>query len=235
MKKSLSGIVAALVLSFTAQANAAIVISEVAAWGSGNSPYAADWFELTNTGTSAVNITGWTMDDDSNNPNSALLSGISSINANESVIFIELAGGGNATTLKNSFLSTWFGSSVPSGLKIGTYTQGVAGGVGLSASGDTVNIYSGTSGTLQAKVILGASDSSSPYQTFDNAAGLNGVTISQLSAVGTNGAFVAANDTTEIGSPGRISAVAAIPEPETYAMFLAGLSILGAISRKRKA
>jgi hypothetical protein len=43
-----------------------VVISEVTSWSSGNAPYAADWFEVTNTGTSPVNIIGWKMDDNSN-------------------------------------------------------------------------------------------------------------------------------------------------------------------------
>ncbi len=41
------------------QAASTIVISEVAPWSSGNTPVAADWFELTNTGSSAINISGW--------------------------------------------------------------------------------------------------------------------------------------------------------------------------------
>ena len=43
-----------------------VVVSEVAPWGSSNTPYAADWFELTNTGSTGVDLTGWTMDDNSN-------------------------------------------------------------------------------------------------------------------------------------------------------------------------
>jgi hypothetical protein len=35
--------------------------------GSGNGSYRADWFEVTNTGTSPVD-TGWTMDDDRTRP-----------------------------------------------------------------------------------------------------------------------------------------------------------------------
>ena len=42
------------------------LISEVAPWGSGNTPYAADWFEVTNTGATPVDLTGWKMDDSSN-------------------------------------------------------------------------------------------------------------------------------------------------------------------------
>jgi hypothetical protein len=32
-----------------------------------------------------------------------------------------------------------------------------------------------------------------------------------------------------------LTAVAAVPEPETYAMLLAGLGVIGAIARRRKA
>jgi hypothetical protein len=227
MKKYSLAVIAAI-LAAGVPAHAQVRITEVVPWSS-SSAVGADWFELTNTGAVALNITGWTMDDDSNNPNSALLSGVTTIAPGESVIFLELAGGGNATTLTNLFISTWFGGSAPAGLHIGTYTQGVAGGVGLGAGGDTVNIFNGTAGTLQAKVTFGASDSVNPLQTFDNAAGLNNTAISQFSVVGVNGAFVAANDINQIGSPG------AIPEPQTFAMMLAGFALLGALIRKRRA
>jgi len=210
---------AALMVAGAAQAQ--VRITEVSAWGSGNAPYATDWFELTNTGSSALSIGGWKMDDSSASFSTAVaLTGISSIGAGESVIFTETA----ATA---SFLSTWFGSNAPAGLQIGNYT---GGGVGLSTSGDGVNIYN-AAGVLQASVSFGNSPGSAPYATFDNAAGITG-TISQLSAVGVNGAFAAANDASEIGSPGRIAA--AVPEPESYALLLAGLSVVGFLARKRK-
>lgn len=197
-------------------------ITEVAPWGSGSSPYAADWFELTNTGSAAVSISGWKMDDSTNAFGSSVaLNGITSIAAGESVIFLETA---SPTTVGASFLSTWFGTS--GGPRIGSYT---GTGVGLGTGGDAVNIFDG-SGTLQASVAFGASDAISPFQSFNNAAGLNNATISLLSEVGTNGAFVALNDIAEIGSPGLI---AAVPGPESYAFMLAGLALAGAIARKR--
>jgi len=222
MQKPLSLIVLAILSLITVQANAAVLITEVAPWGSGNAPYATDWFELTNTGSSVVNISGWKMDDNSNSFGSATsLTGITSIGAGESVIFTESA----ATA---SFLSTWFGTKIPAGLQIGNYT---GAGVGLSATADAVNIYN-ASGVLQANVTFAASDATAPYQTFDNAAGLNNAAISTLSVVGVNGAFVASNDVSEIGSPGRIAA--AVPEADSYAMLLVGLGLMGFISRRRK-
>lgn len=221
MKKTLPCILLALTATISAQANAAVAITEVAAWGSGNAPYEADWFELTNTGTTAIDITGWKVDDSSNAFGSALaLNGITSISAGQSVIFIESAGGSAIP----SFISTWFGSN-PAPL-VGYYT---GSGIGLSTSGDAVNIFN-ASGVRQANVTFGASDATSPYQTFDNAAGING-TITALSVIGQNGAFAAVNDATEIGSPGSI---AAVPEPETYAMLVAGLGLMGLSARRKQ-
>jgi uncharacterized protein YjiK len=181
-------------------APATLTISEVAPWSSGNSPVAADWFEVTNNGSSAVNITGWKMDDNSNAFASAVtLNGITSIAPGESVIFLETAT--PATTIP-LFLSTWFGANPPTGLQVGSYT---GSGVGLSTAGDAVNIFN-SSGTLQANVIFGAAPAG-PFPTFNNAAGLNNTTITQLSSTGVNGAFAAVNDANEIGSPGTIGKV----------------------------
>ena len=174
-----------------------IYISEVAPWSSGNSPIAADWFEVTNGGSVAIDITGWKFDDNSDSFGSAVaLNGITSIGAGESVIFLESA---TPTTTIASFLSTWFGANPPPNLQIGSYT---GSGVGLSTAGDNVNLFN-AAGTLQAKVLFGASPTG-PYATFNNAAGLNNVTLTALSAAGVNGAATAVNDAPEIGSPGSV-------------------------------
>lgn len=174
-----------------------LIISEVAPWSSGNSPVGGDWFEVTNTGTTAVDITGWKMDDGSSSFTAAVaLNGITSIAPGESVIFIETADLPGTAAV---FVSTWFGGTAPAGLQIGSYS---GSGVGLSTGGDGVSLYSST-GVLQANVTFAASPAG-PFATFNNAAGLNGVAISQLSTPGINGAFNAVNDSAEIGSPGTV-------------------------------
>ncbi|HVW29277.1 MAG TPA: lamin tail domain-containing protein [Polyangiaceae bacterium] len=178
-----------------------LAITEAAPWSSGNSPLAADWFEVTNFGTSSVSLVGWKMDDNSNSfAVSVPLNGVTSINPGESVIFIETADSSGLAAAAQSFINLWFGGAAPAGLRIGSYS---GSGVGLSTGGDAVNLFD-NGGNLQAAISFGASPSGTPLPTFDNSAGLNNAVISNLSVVGQNGAFVAASDSNEIGSPGTV-------------------------------
>lgn len=223
VRKSLVAAAAVVLLAGGSLAQAAVSVTEVAPWSSKESPVGADWFELTNTGTSALDITGWKVDDSSASfASGAVLTGLSHIAAGQSVIFVE----GDAAVAQ-AFKLNWFGNSVPASFAVGYYS---GKGLGLSTDGDAINIYN-ASGVLQANVLFGSSGSAAPYQTFDNAAGLNNTTISQLSVMGVNGAFATAGSVGEIGSPGSI---AAVPEPETYAMLLAGLGLVGAVARRRR-
>ena len=63
----------------------------------------------------------------------------------------------------------------------------------------------------------------------DNSAGLSGVTLTVLSAIGVNGAFLTASGS-EIGSPASV-----VPEPGTWAMLLAGAGIVAGAVRRRRA
>jgi uncharacterized protein YjiK len=181
-------------------AGTAVAVTEVSPWSSGNSPYAADWWELTNTGASSVDLSGWKMNDDTDNFGSAVaLNGVSGLAPGESAIFIE----GDVTSAE-AFEESWFGGSVPAGFKIGTYS---GSGVGLSSGGDAVTVFD-SAGDRVTGVAFGSSTSG---QTFDNTAALGSSvgalpTISTLSEAGVNGAFTANG---EVGSPG----IAPVPTP----------------------
>ena len=228
-----ASLAAALLATAAASAHAEIIISEVSPYSSGNAPYGADWFELTNTATAPVAVSGWKVDDNSNSFASAvLLNAIAEIGAGELVIFID----GSAATAA-AFKTFWFGAHVPGGLQVGTYS---GAGIGLSTGGDALNIFA-SDGTRLAGASFGPSTTG---RTFDNAAGRTSLTlplpeITTLSSLGTNGAFqsVAALasgvpvGTLDIGSPGTI---AAVPEASTYAMLMIGLAGLSMLRRVRR-
>lgn len=212
---------AALSTAALLPAQAAILITEVSPSSSGNTTYMADWFELTNTGSTAVDITGWRVDDSSNSLAASLaLRGVTSLAPGRSVVFIEgTTAGTTDATLTASFTSAWFNTNVPATFVIGTYG---GAGIGLGTGGDAVNIYD-AGGVAVANIVFGASTAG---VTFDNGAGLNNTTISTLSQAGVRGAFTSAVGN-EVGSPG------AVPEPGTGALLGVG-ALVGAYGIRRR-
>ncbi|HVV89504.1 MAG TPA: lamin tail domain-containing protein, partial [Solirubrobacterales bacterium] len=195
-------------LTVTAAAPASIgdrlAVTEVAPWSSGNSPFAADWFELTNTGTGTIDLSGYKMDDDHDSLTAAVpLEGVPSLEPGKSAVFVN-----GAATAATEFADDWFPDGVPDGVQIGNLPDGP----GLGTGGDQVNIYD-AHGDHVAGIEVGASPADSPFATFDNSAGLGSGSgpdplVDTLSVVGTDGAF-AVNGGTEIGSPGTAS----VPTP----------------------
>jgi hypothetical protein len=222
VKKQIAAFSAVSFVAAAVPAHAAIIISEVSPWSSGDSSYAADWFELTNTGTTAVDITGWKVDDNSNASASALLlRGVTSIGAGQSAIFLESTASASSsdTTIDNAFKLAWFGSNIPAGFLIGNYG---GSGIGFSTGGDAVNIFN-ASNTLITRIDFGASTTG---RTFDNSAGLNNATISTLSSVGVHGAFTSANGA-EIGSPG------VVPLPGALPLLMSAVGLIGGMRLRR--
>ena len=207
---------AALLAGISSTHAQSLLITEVYPSGSGNLTYGVDWFELTNFGSSAVDITGWKMDDGS----AAFLSSvpfgteITTIGAGKSVIFLETSSANFAARV-SSFNTVWFGTTTSS-LLFGSYNGSQ---VGLGTGGDAVNIFD-SSGNVLANVTFGATTAGA---TLDNYTGANGA-LSTYSAVGTNGAFTSANGL-EIGSPG------VVPEPSSAALLGFGTLALLALRR----
>lgn len=265
-RSSIKRLLAAIATAFAAQAaHASIAITQVDPYGSSSkSGYSADWFVLTNTGTSAVDISGWTMLDNhaasnttdpyagtvaiSNTTKAAaaltLASG-STIAAGQSVIFLEsqyAATSANAAAQFTSFLSSWYGGSAPtSGLVFGTYNDGASAAFGLSQTADMVNVFNGGSAgsTLEASVAFGADNANASGQTptFLNLGDQTNVTLTAQAVAGTGGAIVSFSGK-EVGIPGLAAPVATVtapvPEPEPIALMGLGLGIVGFAVRRRK-
>jgi hypothetical protein len=225
---------AAFCLTAATPAFAQLRITEAMSQSGTTPTFTADWFEVTNFGSSAVDLTGWKMDDGSFNPAVAVaLNGVSSIGAGESVVFVETSA---PLTVIPDFRSFWGGSAATA--TIGSYT---GSGVGFSSGGDGIVLFnSGSAEATPSVFFLNATLGSSFYYQYasngDPTTSPNADAV--VSTVGTiNGqvTYLSANTVTQnIGSPG--TAINAVPEPSTYVMALAGLACGGySLFRRRRA
>lgn len=195
------------VASFASASIADIVITEASSTASSGS-VGSDWFELTNRGLTAVDITGWRVDDNSNAfGSSLLLNGVASIGPGESVVFMETALGANIPAFRT------FWGQIDS-LQIGYYS---GSGIGLGSGGDALNIYDST-GVLINNVTFGAAAQGISFG-YDPTSSVFGAP----SVVGINGARTSASGT-DVGSPGSI------PAPAAAGLF----AIAGLASRRRR-
>ena len=185
----------------------------------------ADWWEVTNYGSSAVDITGWKVDDSSfTSGSSVALNGITSISAGESVAFLETTtlDSGTVATLISSFRTFWGGSAASA--QIGYYA---GSGISFSSNGDGIVMFSGTTETTPRVSFLAATTGASFYYGYDAAGDptTSPNTNAIVSTVGTldgQSTFASATISTaqNIGSPG--TAVAAVPEPSAIALLAIG-------------
>jgi len=220
MKRYPLMMLAGALLAVIGHAHAQLVITEVMSNEKSGATYAADWFELTNVGSSAIDLTGYTMDDNSDSyADSVALTGVSSIAAGQSVVFIETTSNANAVS---DFESSW---NLSNSVVVGSYS---GSGVSLGSSGDQVNIFN----AAQTQIASATFGNSTAGDTFvaDNTSTTS--TLTTLSTVGVGGAYKTSSN--EIGSPGY-SPLAPVetPEPSTWAMLLVGALGLGALLRRR--
>ncbi len=198
---------------------------------SGTTPtFTADWFEVTNYGSSAVDLTGWKMDDGSFNPAVAVaLNGVSSIGAGKTAVFVETS---SPLTVIPDFRNFWGGSAATA--TIGSYT---GGGVSFSSGGDGIVLFNSGSAEATPRVTFGAATLGSTFY-YQYAANGDPTTspnpnaiVSTVGTVDGQVTYLSANTVTQnIGSPGTATAV---PEPSTVALGAIGLAILAARAVRR--
>lgn len=200
---------------------------------SGTTPtFTADWFEVTNFGSSAVDLTGWKMDDSSFAiGTSVALNGVSSIGAGESAVFVET----NAPlTVIPDFRSFWGGSAATA--TIGSYT---GSGVGFSSGGDGIVLFNSGSAEATPRVSFGGATLGSSFYYQYSSVGdptTSPNTSALVSTVGTlNGqvTYLSATSATQnIGSPG--TAINAVPEPSSMAFAGIGVGLAAWFASRRR-
>ena len=175
-----------------------------------------EFIEFTNIGASTVDFSNWSYDDDSRLAGVFSLAGLGTVAAGESVIITE--------TDADVFRADW-GLSL-SVKVLGNYSNNLG-------NGDEINLYN--QAQLMDRLTFGTSpktDNLSAHALSHAALGANQVSQWALSSVGDiEGSWRSVAGT--IGSPGQTSFAPAVPEPETYAMMLAGLCMVGAMARRR--
>ena len=208
----LSALVATSVIVPTAHAG--IVITEVmSSSGTNGTP---DWFEVTNDGSSAVSLTGWKMDDGSFNIAAAVaLSGITSIGAGESVIFIESTGGAGI----GSFRTFWGGLT---NVQVGYYS---GSGVGLSSGGDGVCLFNNLGANVNQVTFGAATTGSSFFWGWDAQGSIDpnySAVVSTVGTIGTQVGFVSAD---ALGNIGSLGTAIAVPGPGVAAAAVLALAV----------
>lgn len=211
MKRSFA--VAALAVVFAVPAYAQVRITEWMYNGA-----SGEFIEFSNMGSSPVDFTGWSFDDDSRMPGTVSLSAFGVVAPGQSVILAEPDAA--------SFRMSWgLASSV----------QVIGGNATNLGRADELNLYDATS-ALVDRLTYGDTVIPGTIRTLDvsgrpgslAALGVNDVSLWVLSSVGDGAGSYAALEG-NVGNPG----IAPIPEPGTYAMLLAGLGMLALIARRR--
>ena len=195
-----------LALIVCTAARADLVITEVMAKSAhATGIFDGDWWELTNTGASAVDLTGYKWDDDtpspSNFPSVTIQPGQSMIIMQDTAV--------NAVGWKTAW-------GLPAATVVLDKDQFVKINVGdesfsnLSANGDQVNLYN-ASGTLVARAEFGVATTGRSFAWHRDGTAIHGL----ISTAGKHGAVVSNQVPADTGSPGN-ARIHFISSPQRY-------------------
>lgn len=241
--------VALLCVAFTvsvggsASAQLTVRVTEAMSSSAAVSGGTSDWFELTNYGSSAVNIAGWKVDDSSFASGTALpLNVVTSIAAGESAVFIEIPSTTPAGSEAQDVTAwrTFWGNPVAT-TQVGWYR---GSGIGLSSAGDGLVVFDAANVEQTPRVSFPAATAGSSFYWAYSPSGAfgGGPSVSTIGTIpGENGGisqttFLSVDPppapftVTNTGSPGT---AAVVPEPSTVALAAAGVGLAGLAARRR--
>lgn len=206
-----------VMLGWTLFARADLIITEVMSSSSHtNSAANGDWWELYNSGDAAVDLTGYSWDDNTATAGSADFNGLTLAAGQVLIISQETLGA------EQAWLDLWSLTGVTV-LNLGnTEFQN------FGATGDELHLYDPSS-TQIAAVSLGSATAGVSFEWDATGTSLG------LSVLGENGAFQAADAAgggPDVASPGLVSLV---PEPASlFLLILGGLALARPCSRSNR-
>jgi autotransporter-associated beta strand protein len=201
-RSSIAFLLACLAWTGSVQAAGIIRITEaMSSSGTGGTP---DWFEITNYGTTAVDLSGWTMDDNgfifaASVPLTPYTTGTeaawTSIAPGRSIVFLETD---TPATAVPNFRTFWGGLS---DVLIGTYpSSGRA--VGFSSGGDGAIVFNNAGAEVHRVSFGAAIGGSSFYWNYDASGALASAGLGSISTAGFANAFTTTGAVANTGSPG---------------------------------
>lgn len=205
----------ALLAATTAQAN--IQITE---WMYNGNGATGEYVEFTNLGSTPVDFSGWSYDDDSRTAGTTSLTAIGVLAPGASAILAEADAA--------SFRSAW---------NLGTGVPVVGSNLANLGRADEINLFD-ASGNLVDRLAYGDAVYAGTVRTQNfsgnpgTLADLDGFTVTPgwvLAAVG-DGFGSYASTFGDVGNPGLF---APVPEPGTWALLMAGVAVVAGVARRR--
>lgn len=209
----------ALAIATAFAVNPALAKIEITEW-----MYNGDEFiELTNMGNTAVDMTGWSYDDDSRTAGIVSLSAFGTVAVGESVIIAE--------STASDFRSAW---------NLGATVKIVGSNATNLGRADEINVFDNT-GALVDRFTYGDAPFPGTIRTQNISGNPTSLAALMPSTVTTDwvlsvngdayGSYVSTGGF--VGNPGTFH-LAPVPEPTSYALMLAGCALVGAVLRRRR-